>query len=183
MTCSDNDLIQKGQDDLIRRGDAIAALNSVALSYGATWEPHSVKLCKDAISAIPSTQVSVKPLEWVYDEMRGVWSAQDGFGRHYTVSDSQWFHGSLSEFIWVDGGDEAAKAAAQADYEARIRSALTAQPSPDVAALVATLRDALLWTADYEDRAGWRGKARAALAEIKSSEAAPPYGLEGESHE
>ena len=86
------------------------------------------------IAALPAAEVSVKPLEWVYDEMRGVWSAQDGFGRHYTVSDSQWFHGSLSEFIWVDGGDEAAKAAAQADYEARIRSALTAQPSPDVAA-------------------------------------------------
>lgn len=66
----------------------------------------------------------VKPLEWIYDERRGVWDAQDGLGGHYTVSDSQWFHRSLSEFIWVDGGDEAAMAAAQADYTRRILSAL-----------------------------------------------------------
>ena len=61
MTASDDDLIQKGQDDLIRRGDALDAMNSVALTYGATWEPHSVKLCKDAIAAIPAAQVGVKP--------------------------------------------------------------------------------------------------------------------------
>jgi len=96
-------------------------------------------LADAAIAAIPAVHVGVKPLEWVYDEVRGVWSAQDGFGRHYTVSDSQWFHGSLSEFIWVDGGDEAAKAAAQAGHEASVRSALTAQQSPDVMALVEAL--------------------------------------------
>lgn len=45
-------------DDLIRRGDAIAALDSVALTYGATWEPHSVRLCKDALRAIPAAQPS-----------------------------------------------------------------------------------------------------------------------------
>lgn len=45
-------------DDLIRRGDAIAALNSVALTYGATWEPHSVRLCKDAMRTIPAAQPS-----------------------------------------------------------------------------------------------------------------------------
>lgn len=48
-------------DKLIRLSDAIAALNSVALTYGATWEPHSVRLCKDALRAIPAVQVGVKP--------------------------------------------------------------------------------------------------------------------------
>lgn len=127
MTASD--------DDMIRRGDAIDRITKLSCDDDAHWGS-----IVDALRTIPSTQVSVKPLEWVYDEMRGVWSAQDGFGRHYTVSDSQWFHGSLSEFIWVDGGYEAAKAAAQADYEARILSALDMQPtvSPE---LLATTHD------------------------------------------
>lgn len=40
-----------------------------------------------------------------------------------------------------------------------------------VQAVVDALRDALLWTADYEDRAGWRRKARAALARLKGGAA------------
>lgn len=46
-------------DKLIRLSDAIAALNSVALTYGATWEPHSVRLCKDALRALPAVTVGV----------------------------------------------------------------------------------------------------------------------------
>lgn len=47
-------------NDLIRRGDAISALSSVALTYGATWEPHSVKLCKDAVRALPAVQETLQ---------------------------------------------------------------------------------------------------------------------------
>ena len=48
-------------NDLIRRGDALNAMNSVALTYGATWEPHSVKLCKEALRALPAVQPTASP--------------------------------------------------------------------------------------------------------------------------
>ena len=69
--------------------------------------------------------VRVKPLEWKYDERRDMWTADGVFGIAYTVSDSQWFRVDASEWVWVDGGNEAAKAVAEADYEARILAALS----------------------------------------------------------
>ena len=76
--------------------------------------------------ALARLGLRVKPLEWKYDEKRDMWTADGVFGTAYTVSDSQWFRADASEWVWVDGGNEAAKAVAQADYEAHIRSALTA---------------------------------------------------------
>lgn len=79
----------------------------------------------------PSVAVKVKPLEWKegnpgsYTEI-----AESPFG-HYSVWEingtgcwAPWKQGSGSI---VDGGLAGAKAAAQADYEARIRSAVSAQ--------------------------------------------------------
>ena len=68
----------------------------------------------------------VKPLEWKYDAKRDMWTAEGVFGTAYPVSDSQWLRMDASEWVWVDGGNEAAKAAAQADYEARISASLEA---------------------------------------------------------
>lgn len=126
-------------DDLIRREDALDAMNSVALTYGATWEPHSVKLCKDAISAIPAVQVAAKPLDLSYVQkhafLAGVVSARN-------VPPNQPCSGPL---LWLDydpGNNPALSS---------IRSALTAQPSPDVAALVKALVDALEFYADRDN--------------------------------
>ena len=82
-------------DDLIRRVDALDAMNSVALTYGATWEPHSVKLRKDAISAIPAAsatqhdfvQPTVRPLVW-----RTIQDKYDGGREHYgTGAFGHWY--------------------------------------------------------------------------------------------
>ena len=97
-------------------------------------------LADAAIASIPAVQVAVKPLEWEDRDGVSYLQANCVFGQ-YQVS---W----LSEFecwqlytpkpdsAWRDcftrhSHKEAAKAAAQADYDARIRSALTPQPSPE----------------------------------------------------
>jgi len=74
------------------------------------------------VSVTPYKAVRVKPLDWV--EALGIWGAPTAFGTSYTVSDSQWTYGPTMVWFWVDGGNDAAKQAAQADYEARILSAL-----------------------------------------------------------
>ena len=77
-------------------------------------------------AALAARGVQVKPLEWKYDEKRDMWTADGVFGTAYPVSDRQWLRVDASEWVWVDGGNEAAKAVAEADYEARILAALTA---------------------------------------------------------
>lgn len=104
------------------------------------------------IDAIPAVRVGVKPLEW--RDSYGVLRAETPFGEYKVTgrilrlpSHAEQVHGTI----------EAAKAAAQADYGARIRSALTAQPSPkqlaaqpdDVAALVEAAKDALTVLEEY----------------------------------
>lgn len=117
-------------DDLIRRGDARRILE----------EEGFLERSLANLNNLPAMQVAVKPLEWV--EIReGQYFEARVIGILYSVrlgSDGvvRWQAGHLGTWHEVNS-IEAAKAAAQADYEARIRSALTAQPSPDVAALVA----------------------------------------------
>ena len=118
--------------DLIKREDA---RNAVVQSGGAMD-------AVAAINALPAVQVGVKPLEW---EERGTdfWRAL-GTDRVYEVialADGRFFLTNgprLSDYPTL----EAAKAAAQADYDARIRSALTVQPAPEVAALVEAAKEA-----------------------------------------
>ena len=99
-----------------------------------------------AIAALPAVQVGVKPLEWGVTAKRE-WTALGAAGYSSiveTLSPKGKFHEVIHAFGVLHDTLEAAKAAAQADYEARIRSALTVQPAPaqtpDVAALIEALR-------------------------------------------
>lgn len=161
-------------DKLIRLSDAIAALKSADLPFGYG---HAAEV----IRAIPAVQVVVKPLEWV--EIRsGQYFEAHVIGILYSVrlgTDGvvRWQAGHMG--TWHEAPTiEAAKAAAQADYDARIRSALTVQPSPDVAALedeIAKLSD--LCDCDCNDDDCVRcshypailDQKRAALARLKGS--------------
>lgn len=106
-----------------------------------------------AFAAMPVPAVRVKPLEWRLEDERDAdfprWNAEWN-GIVFSVFKAWW--GSKSKCGFVGGGDfhhteEAAKAAAQADYEARILSALT--PTPDLQAendrLRASLEFVTLW--------------------------------------
>ena len=114
-----------GDDDMIRRRDAQATIRAQKpdLSDGA------IQWACDAIDALPAVQVGVKPLEWQTWEHGTSW-ADSIFGR-YSVWDGHWREPNGY------GGRASAdpEAAAQSDYDARIRSALTVQPAPEVAAL------------------------------------------------
>lgn len=135
-------------NDLIRRGDALEAAweaDSLELST------HGAKKIEARINTIPAVQPTVKPLVW-RSNGKGRVCADTPFGL-YEVEHGRYgmrlLHGG--SFMQDDlQGIEAAKAAAQADYEARILSVLDMQPtvSPkqlaaqpdDVAALVDVIR-------------------------------------------
>ncbi len=115
---SDDNLILKGQDDLIRRGDAKALCDKYDYVEG-------VKYWIDDVPAV-TPAVKVKPLVWRDDGTNGH-ETDHAFG-FYEVYPSP--EGDMLSRDGVDSGVyssiEAAKAAAQADYEARIMSALDA---------------------------------------------------------
>lgn len=157
MTASD--------DDMIRRGDAIAALRSADLPFGYG---HAAEV----IRAVPAVQVAVKPLEWE--------TFSTECERAFTVAGRyEVFWGFRSGQVCLDMrgrttwhcGIEAAKAAAQADYEARIRSTLTAQPSPDVAALVALMPEVIASLDATNCNISLVRDLRAALARVKGGDA------------
>lgn len=127
-------------NDLIRRGDALKAFN---------WGDIYGRNAQDAINAIPAVQPTVKPLVWVKTLDGGETCLTD---ERYSIS---YWEG---EKLFVDRYTtmrrhhtiEAAKAAAQADYDARILSVLDMQPtvSPELLATtndVAALVKALEW--------------------------------------
>ena len=118
-------------NDLIRRGDAL----EICTDYGFSRADE----CRDAIAALPAVTVGVKSLVWKPDAMKGSYPDRlravmpCGSG-DYSVAGSkkqdewQWFRNGY----FVDGHQlhdpiplEAAKAAAQSDYTARILDALT----------------------------------------------------------
>jgi hypothetical protein len=70
--------------------------------------------------------VTVKPLEWLAGDGKtsseDCYTALDGFGGKYTVMEGQLWHDLAGWFTYES--DDAAKAAAQADYEARTRAPL-----------------------------------------------------------
>ena len=78
--------------------------------------------------------VSVKPLEWQASPSKTTWYANTPAGRYFVWGlvpnqrPSQWCLEGHAGVGAVVETDDAAKAAAQADYEARILSALTASP-------------------------------------------------------
>lgn len=123
-----------------------------------------------ALAAERAATVTVKPLEWVKDTMpnaapqRYRAATHDGTG-DYSVSGSknsdawQWFRNGY----FVDGHQhhkpmplDAAKAAAQADYDARIRSAITITSGTDSAKMhkaVEALRESVLAIQYLDERA------------------------------
>ncbi|MBB4017328.1 hypothetical protein GGR16_002357 [Chelatococcus caeni] len=77
----------------------------------------------------PPAPVAVKPLEWHASTWRdNSWLAPHGFGENYVA----YLNGETWRCVGHDFPSlEAAKAAAQADYERRIRSALVAAPAAE----------------------------------------------------
>lgn len=97
--------------------------------------PDVVAMLTAAFAAMPGP--AVKKLEWRLEDERDAdfprWNAEWN-GIVFSVFKAWW--GSKNKWGFVGGGDfhhteEAAKAAAQSDYEARILSAIT--PAPDLA--------------------------------------------------
>lgn len=124
-------------DDLIRRGDALYAI--------AGWEIPST-----AIAALPAVTVGVRPLEWEPSVIGKPWhSAKAPWGWYYAQWDDEtqaWFAslemGEIEAPIILSPSDvptlEAAKAAAQAHFDAAIRGEVILTPATDAAALSAT---------------------------------------------
>lgn len=127
---------------------------------------------------------AVKALEWHYERVNGsdIWRGHGILGRYTVVGGSWWGPEPTNDYHNSDTDDEA-KAAAQADYERRIRSALVATPpSPKLGVAVEALRpfntnwtDDNGWTdfAPYKDRiCDWFGpsdfrRAREALSQLE----------------
>lgn len=119
-------------DDMIRRGDAIKALHK--------WLAKSH--VENEINALPAVapSVRVKPLVWKRSVSIGeVWEADSIFGEYICGVDNggiSYGGGVPAATEWKDYQSlKDAKAAAQADYEARILAALDVTPAPDVAAV------------------------------------------------
>lgn len=162
-------------NDLIRRGDAKAICGTIIRNDEAAR-------IEGFLATLPAAQVTVKPLEWRDDGTNGH-ETDHAFG-FYEVYPSP--EGDMLSRDGVDSGVfptiEAAKAAAQADYDARIRSALTVMPHDPakVQALVEAL-EALIQLAhdcekeltedlhhmDFCGESEPLTKARAALAAMK----------------
>lgn len=192
-------------DDLIRRGDALKLMQLAIDVYGQNmrgaadkkekrdWQSMLISAVdiRYAIRALPAVQPTVKPLVWDDFAGRGA-KAQAWNQANYLIqkwSDGRWEisasypgHSNCADGIArFHPTIEAAKAAAQADYEARIRSALTAQPSPDVAALVSMTHSLIAMVQHaigpgrdvfIEPDTGRKlSDARAALARVKGGEA------------
>lgn len=108
--------------------------------YGLTNQGHNCARCggSGVLAAPPEAKpakVGVKPLEWVHRPDLDVWSAASntywvwerngiGYWRRWWPNNA-----GKTDVVVADGGQESAKAAAQADYEARILSALTSPAS------------------------------------------------------
>ena len=131
----------------------------------------------------------VKALEWKDIRGDGSLVAFPDIGLAYIASGKAWGHRNYPDQHPVDGGIEAAKAGAQADFEARIRSTLQSFPpvktpavdgerapegyvlvpiKPTVAMLKAAAEECVRIRHDHEDVAiggdYWRVMVRAALA-------------------
>ena len=116
-------------DDLIRRGDAMAAVTQTAIRWGVTGEPAILVSTKAAISALPAVVPVVKALVWHEGDEPDEWKSGP-----YDV----WCElGKFQLYYWsIVMGEphetaDAAKASAYAHHRARILSALAPQPAPE----------------------------------------------------
>ena len=87
--------------------------------------------------------VAVKPLEWEHVTLTQTWQAKSIFGEYAVGFDDGWWAqlGGYANWEWNAPDDprsyhgpDAAKAAAQTDYDARILSAITMHPETEVRA-------------------------------------------------
>jgi hypothetical protein len=114
-------------DDLIRRGDAIKAVDD----WQGDWSCTVL-----ALSALPAVQPRVKPLEWrECNEHDEATDRAESMGQEYSVGyDDNWGWYAYSETLGMDLANaptrDAAKAAAQAHYDARTLSALDNNNNP-----------------------------------------------------
>jgi hypothetical protein len=121
-------------NDLIRRGDALKALD---------WGDIYGRNAQDAIAALPAVTVGVRPLVWENFDAWEYW-ARSPVGTYYVrerngvwkaVLDAKAGMTIVYEYT-TDGltpeDYQAAKTAAQADYTARILAALTTAPAPKI---------------------------------------------------
>ena len=133
--------------DLIRRGDVMALPHRLSPSLDAD-DGYFVSV--DAVRSLPAVQPVVQPLVW----SRGIVDyAKPMPGVKYVACSTTpagswaWWLDCAENTREVYKSEEEAKAAAQADYDARVLSALDVQPAPD-AAKVAALVNALRSIAD-----------------------------------
>lgn len=148
--------------------------------WGVNPSPSSVEYIRADLAAVPA-QVRVKPLVWEVFQSKYEGRQHYGrgvFGHWYGVSRQKSVAWNCFHFIdgrRVDLGThptiDAAKVAAQADYEARILAAIEPQPDPRDEA-IARLVEALEWMCSEYDDGGdgfdARTSARAALAAAKA---------------
>ena len=124
-----------GKMNLVRSEEDIKA------SVDRSWRLHcsEMRAALTAALAVEAGAVGVKPLEW--KEGDGITcdvlyhTAETPFGLTYWQIECQWgVQGGYVEAYGDEETDEAAKAAAQADYEARVLSALTTSPASSAVA-------------------------------------------------
>ena len=155
--------------DVIDRDAAYAAISSLIPECEIIGQRTILSKALTAIRALPAVEVGVKPLEWVQCQStlpRVVFEAFSCLGRYVAWPNGNWKR--FGHYGYEQEGDlETAMAAAQADYAAHLRPALTVTPAPD-AGKVEALIEALEKINVGE---GWAAKiARAALAAMKETD-------------
>ncbi len=131
--------------DMIRKSDALALPRYEPELKGVREDRAGMEACEggewvsaDALAALPAVVPGVKPLVWVDRYAKNAWSGYyiaDAAGPDQSYDWFKWCQSSRGDF---DESDEhfpteaAAKAAAQADYAARILAALEPVPAPKV---------------------------------------------------
>jgi len=140
-------------NDMISRAAAIAILEDEMPGHYLSKKTQIVA----KLRALTAYEVEVRELEWVDFEGRGAkaqaWNAANYMiqkwsdGRYEISASYPGYSNSIAGIDRYYPSIEAAKAAAQSDHAARIRSALTATPAADVARLVD-------WMRAHDDRLG-----------------------------
>jgi len=156
--------------DLIPRVEAIMAMQALTPKH-SQFTPAYIVDAQAALRAIPAAQVAVKPLEWCDGGSAEAPQRARGIGGMYWIDRQKEFLGS-PEIYRLSGPCSgqfptlaAAKAAAQADHDTRIRAAITVAPIDPAQIRADALREAVTLIdtfplgadgpADASERARW----------------------------
>ena len=155
-------------DDLITKGNALKAIMENAWPEDGTYGPDekdienaeraTVEVCTEAIAALPAVAPGVRALEWE-ESVKGRWI---GTAPVKLGNLAFWIFQSENGYLRHIAGQgavtsptlEAAKAAAQADYEARILAAIDT-PAPAMGELAEALRTQASWVRAALNCASW----------------------------